>query len=147
VTRREEETAMETTTEPREGQEMQVRGKRTATHGEGTRPGPVFEPPVDIHETEREITVIADVPGASPGDVEMDLRENVLTISARARPVEGGWRPLYREYETGGYLRQFRLGQQIDQAGISARLKDGVLTVTLPKAEHALPRRIEVKTA
>jgi HSP20 family protein len=137
---------METTTEPREGQEMQVREKRTAAQGEGTRPGPVFEPAVDIHETEREITVIADVPGAGPGDVEMDLRESVLTLSARIRPLEGGWRPLYREYETGGYLRQFRIGQQIDQAGIAAQLRDGVLTVTLPKAEHALPRRIEVKT-
>ncbi|HEY7529131.1 MAG TPA: Hsp20/alpha crystallin family protein [Gemmatimonadota bacterium] len=137
---------MQTTTEPREGQEMQVREKRTAAQGEGTRPGPVFEPAVDIHETEREITVIADVPGAGPGDVEMDLRESVLTLSARIRPLEGGWRPLYREYETGGYLRQFRIGQQIDQAGIAAQLRDGVLTVTLPKAEHALPRRIEVKT-
>ena len=138
---------METTTEPREGQEMPVRGKRTAAHGEGTRPGPVFEPPVDIHETEREITVIADVPGVAPGDVEMDLRENVLTISARARPVEGGWRPLYREYETGGYLRQFRLGQQIDQSRITAEMRDGVLTLTLPKAESALPRRIQVQAA
>jgi HSP20 family protein len=137
---------MQTTTEPREGQEMQVREKRTAAQGEGTRPGPVFEPAVDIHETEREITVIADVPGAGPGDVEMDLRESVLTLSARIRPLEGGWRPLYREYETGGYLRQFRIGQQVDQAGIAAQLRDGVLTVTLPKAEHALPRRIEVKT-
>ena len=138
---------METTTEPREGQEMQVRGKRPAAQGEGTRPGRVVEPPRDLHATQPDITVIDDGPGVAPGDVEMDLRENVLTISARAQPVEGGWRPLYQEYATGGYLRQFRLGQQIDQAGISARLKDGVLTVTLPKAEHALPRRIEVKTA
>jgi HSP20 family protein len=138
---------MDTPVEPREGQEIQVREKRAAMQEEGTRPGPVFEPPVDIYETDREITVIADVPGVAPGDVEMDLRESVLTLSARPRALESRWRPLYREYRSGGYLRQFRLGQQIDQAGITARLENGVLTVTLPKAEHALPRRIEVKTA
>lgn len=113
---------------------------------EGTREGPWFEPPVDIHETAEALVIRADMPGVLPEDVETDVKDSVLTITARTRPVspDGAWKPIYAEYREGHYLRQFQLGQQIDQAKISASLKDGVLTLTLPKAEHARPRKIQV---
>ena len=111
----------------------------------GTREGRYFEPPVDIYETDEALVVRADIPGALPEDVETHLEDSLLTITATVRPVEEKWRPAYQEYAVGHYQRQFRLGQQIDQAKISAALKDGVLTLTLPKVDTARPRRIQVK--
>jgi HSP20 family protein len=131
---------------PSAGSEMTVREKRELQRQEGTREGVTFEPNVDIYETEDALTLVADVPGATAEDIDVDLRENVLTVTAGGSRVEERWKPVYREYRSGHYLRQFRLGQQIDQARISARIKDGVLTLTLPKAESALPKRIRVDT-
>jgi HSP20 family protein len=128
------------------GTELPVKQKHAAGGETGTHEGRYFEPPVDIYETEEALTLTADVPGALAEDIQTDLKDNLLTITARVRPVEAKWRPLYTEQETGHYLRQFRLGQQIDQSRISAQLKDGVLTLTLPKAERARARRIEVKS-
>ncbi|MFN2432133.1 MAG: Hsp20/alpha crystallin family protein [Gemmatimonadota bacterium] len=139
---------MQQQSEPETGsqsQEMSLREKRELRHQEGTRAGAYFEPSVDIHENEGSLTLVADLPGVGAGDVEVDLRENLLTISGRVRQLDERWRPVYEEYRLGHYSRQFRLGQQIEQSGISAELRDGVLTLTLPKAESAKPRRIEVR--
>lgn len=111
----------------------------------GTHEGNYFEPQVDIYETADALTLTADIPGVHAEDIQTDLKDNLLTITARVSSVDGKWKPLYEEYSVGHYQRQFRLGQQIDQAKISAQLKDGVLTLTLPKADAAKPRRIEVK--
>lgn len=119
--------------------------EKQVTREQGTRQGPYFEPPVDIYETEEALVVTADLPGVDAGDVQTDLRDNLLTITAPTRPVDPKWKPLHQEYPVGHYLRQFRLGQQIDQAKITAELKDGVLTLTLPKADHARPRRIQIQ--
>jgi HSP20 family protein len=125
--------------------ELSVRPKQAVTGEPGTHQGSYFEPAVDIHETEEALTLRADLPGAAPQEIQTDLQDNLLTITARVAPLDARWKPLYAELQTGHYLRQFRLGQQIDQARISAQLKDGVLTLTLPKAERARARRIEVK--
>jgi HSP20 family protein len=114
---------------------------------QGTYQGPYFEPAVDIYENDQAIVMKADVPGVEAGDIDTDLRDNVLTITARVGSRDDKWKPVYEEYRVGHFTRQFRLGQQIDQMKISAELKDGVLTLTLPKADSAKPRRIEVKTA
>jgi HSP20 family protein len=132
---------------PGEGREMPYREKRELQQQEGTRAGLYFEPPVDIYETEESLTLVADLPGVAPEDIDVDLRENLLTITAPAQPVDPRWRPLYQEYRVGHFLRQFRVGQQIDQSRISAQIRDGVLTLTLPKVESALPRRIQVQTS
>src|ERR1700687_4139502 len=127
-------------------EEMQVREK-SPTREAGTREGIYFEPPVDIFETSDALTLVADVPGAEPNDIQTDLHDNTLTIAATVKPLDPRWRPVYEEYAIGHYTRQFRLGQEIDQSKISAQLKDGVLTLTLPKAEAAKPRQSKATTA
>jgi HSP20 family protein len=124
--------------------ELPVREKQS-TRESGTYQGAYFEPAVDIHETDEALIVQADVPGVDADGIETDLRDNLLTLSARVKPLESRWKSVYREYETGNYIRQFRLGQHIDQSKISAELKEGVLTLVLPKADNARPRRIQIK--
>lgn len=136
---------MENQVQQKTEQEIPVREKQ-GSREEGTHQGSYFEPAVDIFESEEALTVRADIPGAEAGSIETELRDNLLTLTARVKPLEDRWRPLHREYAVGHYVRQFRLGQQIDQGKISAQLKDGVLTLTLPKADHARSRRIQVQT-
>jgi HSP20 family protein len=134
-------------------QTKDLRGESDLTVGEpkalaresGTREGAYFEPLVDIYETDEALILHADVPGATSEDVETHLEDNLLTLTAPVKPVDEAWRPAYEEYAVGHYVRQFRLGQQIDQAKITATLKDGVLTLVLPKVDAARPRRITVK--
>lgn len=126
--------------------DIKVREKEELTNEEGTREGPYFKPAVDIFETDDALTVKADVPGARPEDFDIDLRENVLTIQAATSDVESRWNRVYEEYRSGNFMRQFRLGQSIDQAKISANFDNGVLVLNLPKAEQAKPRKIEVAT-
>ncbi len=127
--------------------EVPVREKQAVTRDPGTHEGPYFEPPVDIYETPDAITLSADLPGVKVDAIQTDLRNNLLTITARVEPVESRWKPLHQEYAIGNYVREFRIGQQIDQSKISAQLKDGVLTLILPKADSARPRRIQIQTA
>ncbi len=117
------------------------------TPGEQTRPGLVFTPAVDIFETEKEITLLADMPGVKSGDLDIDLRDNMLTLHGDVKSPEGADEvDVIREYRTGKYYRQFTLSQVIDQPKIDAELKDGVLRLRLPKVEAATPRRIAIKS-
>ncbi len=127
--------------------DLQVQEKKELKTEQPTRQGVFFEPSVDIFETQNALTLLADVPGATASDLEVNIRDNVLTLTARTKKPDPRWKPLYEEYRLGDYTRQFRLGQQIDQGKISAKIKDGVLTLHLPKAEAALPRTITVQTA
>ena len=132
-----------------EQKELQVHQKQQLqSEGEGTREGVYFKPDVDIFETDEALMVVADLPGTSAEDIEIDLRENMLTLTGVVdEGLEQNWQPLYTEYKTGHFTRQFRLGQDIDQSKISAALSDGVLRLTLPKAEQAVPRKIEVTSS
>lgn len=130
-----------------ETKEMAPRQKQELAGAESTRPGPVFTPAMDIFETETAITVYADMPGVHADGLGIDLRENVLSIEGRvAEARREGTQELLREYETGSFRREFRLTNLIDQDKIDASLHDGVLRLTLPKAEAARPRKIEVRT-
>jgi HSP20 family molecular chaperone IbpA len=131
-----------------ESKDLRVREKQeVSSPAEQTRSGIVFTPGVDIFETEREITLLADLPGVKSDNLSIDLRDNTLTLSADAEVEEGpGEENLIREYETGKYYRQFTLSEVIDQVKIDAKLSDGVLRLTLPKVEKAAPRKIEIKT-
>lgn len=107
--------------------------------------GPTFKPRVDLYETAEKLTLVADMPGVKTEHVDIDVRDNVLTVTARTRQLEARWRPVHEEWRPGHFVRQLRLGQQIDQSRISATLRDGVLTVELPKVERMQPRRVEVR--
>ena len=125
--------------------ELQARDKMTVeAEGEQTKEGPVFVPSVDIYESEEALTLVADMPGVSKENLTIDLKENTLTIKGGVQPSENLGKVLYKEYEEGDYYRQFSLSELIDQAGITANLKDGVLTLNLPKVKPAQPRRIEI---
>jgi HSP20 family molecular chaperone IbpA len=120
--------------------------KEVTTPAELTKPGLVFNPAVDIFETERELTLMADLPGVRAKDLKIDLKDNVLTLTADETPLEGPQeKDLLREYRTGTYYRQFSLSDTIDQSKIEAVMRDGVLRLTLPKVEAATPRKIAVK--
>ncbi len=119
-----------------------------AVQPEGTRDMPYFSPAVDIYETEEALFLVADMPGVQGKDVEIDLKENALTLQALVTPVPlEGFKPTYQEYREGNYFRQFILSEIVDQDKISAEMNDGVLRVTLPKVPKARPRRIGVKSA
>jgi HSP20 family protein len=103
-------------------------------------------PAVDIYETPDGLTVLADLPGVNQDNLDVRVDNNVLTIRGMARHTTPG-DPVYREYELVNFFRQFELGEKIDQSKISAELKHGVLTVQLPKAPEAKPRKIAVSVA
>jgi HSP20 family protein len=130
-----------------EKKELSLRDKEPiARHdGEPTRAGLAYSPAVDILRTDDALTLVADLPGVKKGDLEIGIDDGVLTIAAPVSDVEARHTPLYREYGVGGYTRRFKLSDKIDQARISAELENGVLTVTLPKAERLKPRKIEVR--
>lgn len=108
---------------------------------------PVFTPLTDIWETETGLTLVADMPGVSAENLTIGLEDRVLTISGRVekRPATCTCKALSTEYGEGDYYRQFQLSELIDQEKISATLKNGVLTLELPKVAPAQPRKITVQ--
>ncbi|HUH13019.1 MAG TPA: Hsp20/alpha crystallin family protein, partial [Longimicrobiales bacterium] len=111
---------------------------------EGVTDAPVFRIPADVVETDNQIRFQLEVPGMKPEDVSVTLENGVLTISGEKKVEqeegEGEYRLFERRY--GRFERSFRVPQNIVQDDVSARYDNGLLLVTLPKAEEAKPRRI-----
>jgi HSP20 family protein len=127
--------------------ELKEKKELKPTAGEGIRPGPVFIPAVDILEDPTGITIVADMPGVNGKNVDVDLKDNQLTITGRIDPVEGEKEvSLYKEFLYGDYIRQFTLSYVIDQNKITAKMEDGVLRLILPKVEKMKPQKIKVST-
>jgi len=127
--------------------EMELKEKKEVKKaaGEGTRPGPVFIPAVDILENANELIVLADMPGVESKNVDIDLRDNQLTITGKVDAAEGEKEvSLYKEFNWGDYFRQFTLSDVIDQGKITAKMEDGILRLTLPKVEKVKPQKIKV---
>lgn len=103
-------------------------------------------PPVDIYETSDGLIVLADLPGVAKAGLDVRVENNLLTIRGKAAHAAPG-DLIYREYDLIHFFRQFELNDKVDQQQISAELKNGVLTLNLPKAEEAKPRRIDVHVA
>lgn len=127
-------------------QELQVQQKREVEKKqESTIPSRTFLPITDIFETDRALTVILEMPGVDKERVDISVENDILTIEGRIDYSKyEGLQPVYTEYNIGPYARSFQISSKIEQAGISAELKDGVMTLVLPKAEKAKPRKIKV---
>jgi HSP20 family protein len=128
-------------------QELQVQQKRELDKKEeGTVPARVFLPTADIYETDDALNVVLEMPGVEKNSVDIRVEDGVLKIDGRLDFSKyQGLQPLYTEYNVGHYSRSFRLPSRIDQNKIAAELKDGVLSLALPKVEEAKPRTIQVK--
>ena len=115
---------------------------------ERTRETRLFVPRVDIYENKDDIHLIADIPGADQDSIEITLEKNILTIEARIvteKPVD--FSLTYAEYGVGDFKRKFTLSNEIDKDRINAVVKDGVLSLKMPKAGPAKAQKIEVKSA
>ncbi len=113
---------------------------------EETRNGGNFiRPAVDIWETEDGLKLVADIPGVEKNSLNIDIDQGILTIEGKTNESRRG-ETLFREFELASYYRQFQLPAEIDTEKIAAELKNGVLTLQLPKSEAAKPRRIEITT-
>lgn len=95
-------------------------------------------PAVDIYETEQELVLLANLPGVVEQQLQLEVERGILTLEAEQAAVEGAARK--------AYYRQFKLSERINADAGAAELKDGVLTLRLPKAEAAKPKKIAVKT-
>lgn len=120
-----------------------------ATQGqmaESDRGAPVFRPLADIVETGNGVSVQIEMPGVSPDDVDISVEGRMLTVRGHSRVhAPEGYQLVHAEYEAGDYERSFALGQDVDEGSIAAEMRDGVLTLLLPMAEAAKPRKIQVK--
>jgi HSP20 family protein len=128
--------------------EMQKREASSPVETERTKTMKVFVPRVDICETKDAIVLLADMPGVDEKSIDITLEKNVLTLSGRVEPdTYEGYRAAYTEYEAGDYERAFTLSDEINRDRIEASVKNGVLRLTLPKAEPVKLRKINVKSA
>ena len=103
-------------------------------------------PPVDVFENEASITLLADMPGVVRDDLHVRVDGDSLVLEATASTVgPENMELVYGELQCPTYRRQFTLSRELDTQRIEAQLRDGVLRLTIPKAEEARPRRIQVQ--
>ena len=132
---------------------MQTQSDRTAMQTQqpqqqnaNARTAPSLLPPVDIFEDAGGITLCADLPGVAREDLSIDVDGRNLTIQAPLKLGEtSSLTPVYAEVRANHFRRTFELSSDLDTGKIDAGLRDGVLTLRIPKAEQAKPRRIEVR--
>jgi HSP20 family protein len=126
-------------------QALQAREKQELQE-ESTRPGAVFRPDIDILENPDGYVVYADLPGVDDKSIDVRLDRGTLTLDARLATLpETGWSPIHTEYRVGSYHRDFRISEDIDTSGVSAKMQNGVLELVLPKSENRRPRAIQVQ--
>ena len=127
-------------------QELAVRDKKElVTKEEKTVPGRYYVPYADIYDTDDALCVVMEMPGVEKKDLNVALENAVLRVDGQINFSKyEGMEPVYTEYNVGHYTRSFTLSNKIDQERISAQLDDGVLTLTLPKAKEAQPRKVSI---
>jgi HSP20 family protein len=114
---------------------------------ERVRGGPSYVPAVDIVEVEDRLLMMADMPGVTSDDLDIRYERGQLTIHGRVIPRQDpDTSYLLREYGVGDFYRVFEVGEGIDPSKIEAELRNGVLTLHLPKVQELMPRTIKVKT-
>jgi len=126
--------------------EVHKQEETPADEMERTRSRRSFVPRADIYTTEKEIIVLADIPGANERTVNITLEKDMLSISAYVEPaIPNGFDIAYAEYEEGDYQRSFRLSDEIDRDKIEAVVSGGILNLRLPKVQEAQTKKITVK--
>jgi len=106
-----------------------------------------FQPDVDVYETDSSIVIRADMPGASEGDVDVHVEDDVLSLVGRiSMDDHRDLTPVYTEHRVGNFERSFSISTEIDSEGIIGRMSDGVLEIGLPKRAKVRPRQIEIKS-
>ncbi len=105
-----------------------------------------YSPRFDVWESDDELVLYGDLPGVAAEDLDIHFENGELKIYGKVAPRNTNVELLYGEYGIGDFHRSFSASESIDTEKISAELKNGVLTVHLPKREAVKPRRIEVKT-
>ena len=127
-------------------QDLQVQHKREVEKKQETTVSwRTYLPVTDIFETDQALTVVLEMPGVGKDAVDVSVEDDVLAIDGRIDYSKyEGLQPVYTEYNVGHYTRSFQLSSKIEQGNISAELKDGVMTLVLPKAEKAQPRKIKI---
>src|SRR3979411_3555677 len=119
--------------------------KELVSKDEKTVPTRHYVPSTDIFETEDALTVVMELPGVEKQAIDVNAENDVIRIDARIDFAKyEGLEPIYTEYNIGPFARSFTLSNKIDQQQIRAQLDDGVLTLTLKKAQEARPRRIAI---
>jgi HSP20 family protein len=119
--------------------------KKSEFTGEKTVAGKYYIPLTDIIETEKSLVVTMDMPGVKKESINVKLEDNVLEVDGQIdHSPYNDLNPVYTEYNVGHFTRKFTVSNEIDTGKIDANLSDGVLTLTLPKAPEAQPRRIKV---
>ena len=124
---------------------------RPRRRGEEHRPAPlpenVYTPALDIHESDNGLVLEADLPGVPPDQLEVRVENNVLNIYGRVKwNIPDDAELVYEEVRPGDFFRSFILSEVVDTERIQADFNNGVLRLTLPRAERAKPRKIEVRT-
>ncbi len=113
---------------------------------ERTRDRKVFAPAVDIYETNEAIILLAEMPGVDEKTIDVTLDNDVLTLRGQVNyDIPEGYELVYNEYDLGDYERSFTVNEYIDVDKIEAEYHNGVLTVTLPKAEPVKAKKVQVK--
>ncbi|MBL0730775.1 Hsp20/alpha crystallin family protein [Piscinibacter sp. HJYY11] len=103
------------------------------------------QPAIDVFETDASITLLADMPGVPREQLEIQVEGDSLLIQGEAKPqIPADLEPLWAEVRTPRFRRSFTLSRELDTSRIEANLKDGVLTLRIPKHAQAQPRRIPV---
>jgi HSP20 family molecular chaperone IbpA len=102
-------------------------------------------PAVDVFEDDAGITLLADLPGVPKEQLELKVEGDALLIEGGVQPrTPDGLEAIYAEVRVPRYRRSFTLSRELDSSRVEANLKDGVLTLRIPKQAHAQPRRIAV---
>jgi HSP20 family molecular chaperone IbpA len=126
--------------------DLEVQKKRPVQSSEeSTAPVNLFVPTTDIFETENSLSVLVEMPGVEKGNVDISVKDRILTIEGRIDFQKyTGMNPVYTEYNIGNFHRRFSLSNKVDASKIRAEMRDGLLTLTIPKSEEAKAHKIEV---
>ena len=116
-------------------------------HGR-TSPSGVF-PPINVYQTADALVVTAELPGIKPEEIQINVEDDSLLLQGERGVVHEDDTVSYhrRERDCGSFSRKIGFGQRIDAQAVSAELKDGILTVTLPRAREAMPHKVKIKTS